>query len=599
MPDLTRREWLALLGAAGAGAALPPGAFADGGETSPRTIPAATAAPIIPHTSATGVYLPPRGDALMKWSFDTPEPSVAFAGLEFGFKLFGRENVFFPDQSRMSAEERDGGLRLGVTGFLTAGGQLPAPGSLTATFRRSGDWIEWDTTVELPVPVKSVATIIRGIPRGKISAGGGGSFDPKDNELLFGYPFSGGDLFGGNAAQGLGTPLLIVESGEQAFHFVSSLDSRVRTKRFYLQPGEQGYRIEAIHEVEGWLTQSRVTVPRWRIGTAESLELAAQPHYEHLERAYRFPSWETRSDVPDWLRKTSLVLALHGMHYSGYVFNSFDAMGEILRAVAAEMPPERVLVFLPAWDGRYYWNYPEYQPDARLGGPAGLRRLIADGKAAGFRFMPMFGANAANRRMPSFSRFADAVTRKIDGDVMDLNWVDWDNDRHQEGWGAYMNLGVESWRRWLADRIAETIERYEVDAYFLDIIGGWANNTTADMHEGARRLVADLRRRHPGVLACGEFHYDALAEFIPLYHVYSPRYLKYARYFSHLSHPAPGRGSSGVHESGFSPFDPATLSIPERPGLIPTLTVVDDTFTTYRDQALAVVREARRRSDAR
>jgi hypothetical protein len=182
---------------------------------------------------------------------------------------------------------------------------------------------------------------------------------------------------------------------------------------------------------------------------------------------------------------------------------------------------------------------------------------------------------------------------------MDLNWVDWDNDRHQEGWGAYMNLGVESWRRWLADRIAETIERYEVDAYFLDIIGGWTNNTTADMHEGARRLVADLRRRHPGVLACGEFHYDALAEFIPLYHVYSPRYLKYARYFSHLSHPAPGRGSSGVHESGFSPFDPATLSIPERPGLIPTLTVVDDTFTTYRDQALAVVREARRRSDAR
>ncbi len=27
---------------------------------------------------------------------------------------------------------------------------------------------------------------------------------------------------------------------------------------------------------------------------------------------------------------------------------------------------------------------------------------------------------------------------------MDLNWVDWDNDRHQDGWLAYMNLGVDS-----------------------------------------------------------------------------------------------------------------------------------------------------------
>jgi hypothetical protein len=283
------------------------------------------------------------------------------------------------------------------------------------------------------------------------------------------------------------------------------------------------------------------------------------------------------------------------MHFSGYVFNTFPKMLDILRWMAKEIPPDRVLVFIPAWDGRYYWDYADYQAAERLGGPVELKRLVNEGKKLGYRFMPMFGANAANRKLPSFAQFADAATAKVDGDPMELNWVDWDNDRHQEGWGAYLNLGVESWRRWLTERIASTIDQFGVDAYFLDIIGGWTNNTKADMHEGARMMVAELRRRYPEVLACGEFHYDALAEFIPFYHVYSPRYLKYARYFSHLSHPAPGRGSSGVHESGFSPFDPATLSLPQRDGLIPTLTVVDDTFTTYRDQMLAVVREARRR----
>ena len=181
----------------------------------------------------------------------------------------------------------------------------------------------------------------------------------------------------------------------------------------------------------------------------------------------------------------------------------------------------------------------------------------------------------------------------MDGDHFDLNWVDWDNDRHQEGFGAYMNLGVASWRRWLTARIADVIERYGVDAYFLDIVGGWVNNTQADMHEGTRELVAALRRRYPQVLCCGEFLYDALLEFIPLYHVYSPRAVPFARFFSHLSHPAPGRGSSGVHESGFNHWDQTTLSLAKRDGLIPTLNVVDDTFVKYRDQMAAVIAQAK------
>jgi hypothetical protein len=208
--------------------------------------------------------------------------------------------------------------------------------------------------------------------------------------------------------------------------------------------------------------------------------------------------------------------------------------------------------------------------------------------------MPMFGANAANRKLANFSSFVDGATERVDGDPFNLNWVDWDNDRHQEGFGVYMNLGVESWRRWLTARIADVIDRYGVDAYFLDIIGGWVNNTKADMHEGARALIGELRTRYPKVLACGEFLYDALLEFIPLYHAsYSAQYVPYARFFSHLSHPAPGRGSTGVHEAGFGRWDPATLSLSKREGLIPTLNVVDDTFAKYRDQMTALIAQAK------
>ena len=56
---------------------------------------------------------------------------------------------------------------------------------------------------------------------------------------------------------------------------------------------------------------------------------------------------------------------------------------------------------------------------------------------------------------------------------------------------------------------------------------------------------------------------------------------------------APGRGSSGVHESGFGRFDPATLSLV--PTALPTLNVVDDTFEHQREAMAAIVRKARER----
>jgi hypothetical protein len=578
---LSRRDFVRLVGTTGAGALVPPGMAAP----TPTQEQA-----VLPLTSTSEVYVPGRGNGFQRFSFDFPEPSVEFAGLRFGFLIFSRENVYGLDQARMAVEVGPDSLLLSCTGFVWAGGQERAPGRLIARFRRSGATIEWDTTVEMPRPIKSVTSIVRGLPRGKLSAGGGAPFDPHDDEVLWGYPFGAGDLFGGNTAWGLGTPLVAVQEGESQYWNLSSLDDQVRAKRFYFQPGEHGYKVEAVFEAEGWRDQQRLVVPTWRLVRTATLEEGTHLHYAHLERAYGLPTFESRADAPPWLRGVTLVLALHGAHYTGYVFNDFARMLEILRWVAPRIAAEQVLVFLPAWDGRYYWNYPRYRADERMGGEAGLRRLVDEGHRLGFRFMPMFGMNAANRRLPEFEAVADAATSFIDGNHMDLDWVDWDNDRHQEGWLAYMNLGVASWRDWLAQRIADCIERYGVDGYFLDIAGGWIDNPRADMHAGTRLLVEGLRTRYPHVLACGEMHYDALLAVMPFFQVYSPLASRYARFFSHLSHPAPGRGSSGVHESGFGRWNVATSGMGRGP--IPTITVVDDTFTTHRDQFAAALTRA-------
>src|SRR2546423_15657668 len=102
----------------------------------------------------------------------------------------------------MTAERTPTGLEIRATGLVWAGGQQAAPGRVTAQLRKRDDFIEWDVTAEMGQPIKAVTSGIRGLPRGRISAAGDGPFDPRDHELLVGYPFSGGDLCRANTASG-------------------------------------------------------------------------------------------------------------------------------------------------------------------------------------------------------------------------------------------------------------------------------------------------------------------------------------------------------------------------------------------------------------
>jgi hypothetical protein len=602
----SRRDWIKTA-AAGVGALVPLNVAQCGVEV-PQTGAAAAArerpleitahlAPgdIIDLVSTSDVYTPARGDSLMRFSYDSPEPAVVFGPHRFSFLIFTAENTYAMDRTRMRATGSADALELTCTGLTWAGGQQTANGTVTVRFTRHGNTIEWDITAEMAQPIRTITTVIRDMPRGKISIGGGELRDEKDDDVLAGYTFGAGDLHGAQTPRSMTTPVSVIQAGESDFVWLTCQDARVRPKRIYHQVGPTAFRTEAIYEHDGWKNDTRIVVPRWQLGHAPTFEVAMLPHMSHIESAFNLSPWESRTDVPAWMRNIALVTTLHGMHFTGYIFNDYGQQLAILRWIATQIPAERVLVFLAAWDGRYYWDYPNYDVPARMGGESGLRALITEARTLGFRMMPMYGTNSANRNQPVFKRVSGGVTHKIDGDVYNLNWVDWNNDRHQDGWLAYMNLGEDKWRQHLEGRIAEMIDRFNVDAYFLDIVGGHVNSINGDMHEGTKRLVQNLRAKYPNVVPVGEMPYDALYEFIPMYQVgLGARWRKYARAFQHLSTPAPGRGSTGVHEAGWweNKAQPLGLS----PTSIPTLQVVDDTFTKHRETMAAIIATAKVRA---
>ena len=97
MDGQTRRDVLKAAGVAGAAALLY-------GEAARAGSPAE----IVSHRSTTGVIVPPRGASFMKFSFDTPEPSVRFAGFDLGFTIFSRENAYHLDEHKLRIEPVDG-----------------------------------------------------------------------------------------------------------------------------------------------------------------------------------------------------------------------------------------------------------------------------------------------------------------------------------------------------------------------------------------------------------------------------------------------------------------------------------------------------------
>ena len=543
---------------------------------------------LLPLTSTDGAYIPPKGGGEMKFSFDWPEPSAEFAGFQFSFRVQTFENAYAIDPARTKLERSGDRLRYVCRGFTWAGGQEKAAGELTAELQRQADGsVEWQVSARMDQPVKSISTVVRGIPRGQLSLAGENFFDPGDDEHTFEYP----QLFGQ-----LATPLVVIKKADGQFFGLSARQTEVRPARFFIQPGPDGYRAELIYEQAGWAKSAQVQSCQWHIGAAHTYEAIAKPHFDHVAQAYRLPAYASRLDVPAWLRHTKLVVALHGAHWTGYVFNDYAKQLRILRWVATQIDPQNVLVFLPGWDGRYYWNYPRYQPDPRMGGAEGFKQLLAEGHKLGFHFSAMFGTNSANKQMPEYQRFADAATRHVDGYSWDLNWVDWDNDRHGDGWMPVMNIGVASWRYYLRDRIDQVVGTYGFDSYFLDIAGLWENNPQADMYEGTRRLVADLAQRRPGVVPIAEMQYDALLGVMPWsqvarYAQYPAAYYDHANAYSHLSRPAPGRGSTGVHEYGFSRYAPVTAT--QR--VVPTITFADDTFDRYRAEVARDIQTAKAR----
>jgi hypothetical protein len=518
-------------------------------------------------------------------SFDLADPAFEAFGRSFSFQLVTLENLYGLDAARTRVETSGDRLHLRCDGLTWAGGQQRAAGRFEARLERVGpERLRATLRGEAPEPVRCLKWLVRDLdPDLAVRSSDGGETPVGRFGELLEYPTR------------LPTALVRFRAGREALALRAE-DPRVRPKRFAVSQERLGPLAgrgvaEWIHEEEATRFARTLEAPPLWLAAGQAEEAAEAEQLTFVERAFGLAPFAERGDVPGWARRIRLVATLHGMHFTGRVFLPYCEMLDVLRFLAERVPGEAILAYLPGWEGRYYWQYGDYRPEPRLGGEVEFRRLADGARALGVHLMPMFGANCANLRLPAFAgtpgelHLASATGNRFHG-----NQPDWDLARaHDTGWQAWLNPGQRAWRDRLAEQIEVVLDRFGLDAVFLDTVHAWTNDRHAPVFDGLAALVARLRAHTPELLLAGEADYDALLGLFPLFQrpwwtAPPPWTARYVRRFAHLCEGEP-RGLTGVHEFGVWQPGAATSA----PGVLPTLAFQDGTLEQCRDEIEATL----------
>jgi hypothetical protein len=533
------------------------------------------------------------------WSFDPRDPIFDLDGWRLSVQITTLENTYGLAQEHCAAQRDSDGASWTITcdALSWAGQQQQAAGSCTLHARKDATGqLRISIRASAPHKIRCIKLIVRDLPE-VVALDMHDQPEPMpERGWLMEYPSS------------LRTPLLFVRetaTGQpNVTHGFRCEDAQVRAKRFAVYrepfgPLRDRYAVELIAEADARHFDETFAAPDWVLGRDVNIETFREDHLRFLERHHGLLRWGSRADVPAWFDDVALCLNLHGMHWSGYIFNTYAQMAETLAYAAARIAGKHILAYLPGWEGRYYWQYGDYRPEPLLGGEAGFAQLCDTARALGVHLMPMFGGNCANAWFSNFHAFGpDAHMKSATRNRLNNTGPDWDMARtHDTGWQAWLNPGHPSWQTELCRQILRLHDQFGFDAIFLDTIHVWSNDPDYSVFQGNVDLARRLREGRPELLVAAEHWYDAMLGVYPLFQnsghwMAMPEWSsRYVRHVAHLFRQEPSRGSTGVHEMGYTPY---ALETPH-PGHIPTVAFVDGTLAHNAADVDAVIAHARAR----
>lgn len=517
-------------------------------------------------------------------SFSFKNPRFNIWEYEVSIQLFTYENLYGLDPDKVERKSFGNKIIIQSKGLTSSGGQEKIGGTATLIALRQNGKIFFHVEATHPYyPIKSCKIILHGLDVESFTTTEVANNKIPEKGIWLCYPYPD-----------LTSPMIGFTLRNEEKIFIENRDKEVREKRIAIVPKGGKVDVELIFEELATQFDKRIEISPWIISRTNNFITCIENYYDWFASEYGLKSWERREDVPEWARKIKICLCLHGMHWTGYIFNTYKEMEKIIDWATTLIDGEKILVYLPGWEGRYYWQYGDYRPEPRLGGKDGLKRLIQFAHSKGVKIMLMFGSNCTNRHHRDYKKYGpQSRLHEPGGEIFQGNRPDWATERCRDtSWQVWLNPGAPKWRNHLLNQIGSLIKEYNFDAIFLDTSGCWVNDPFYPVFPGYKKIKEKLYTNYPDKLLAGEMWYDALLTIFPLFqgpplqlapHIFA----KYARSTGHLSIGDISRGSTGVFEKGYNPFSEPKVTT----GMIPMLTFVDGTLDKCREELASIIKK--------
>lgn len=532
------------------------------------------------------------------WSFDNRDPILQVGPFFVSFQVFttgDNENSYGVARDHVRVEQSGRHWTVKATSFASAGQQVLYAGTLEATFTLEQDGSFLTTiTASADEPLRAVKLRLHQLPAAHVFQTGW-NVDPNGLPVT-----SDGSNFVYPEYQG-GMPAWQLAFANSGLGVIST-DVKPRPKRFTAYLQGQEVVIDLVHEEDARYFAKTISVPAWELHPGASLEAVISRREHILEQQACLVRWEQRTDVPLWARDVRLVVTLHGMHWSGFIFNDYAQMQMIVQWVCKRIPGSFVVFHIAGWEGRYYRRYGDSRADERMGGAPGLHALVAAAHANGSHVLPFYSGNYPQPGTPHYEEYGPAshfdASTGLRWDPMRGYVVDWGQLRGSgmTGGGPSLNPGAPLWRDFLTNQILTLNDQFQFDGAYFDTQPSSENDRHYNALEGFRFITDQIRSHTPNMLIATESWFDLSLPFVAWSQTPDGPGLwtrKYQRRFAHLSMGEPSRGSTGVHELGSVPYRRDDL---DRMFDIPTLSFVDGTLDHAKTELEAVIRKARRTS---
>ena len=287
------------------------------------------------------------------------------------------------------------------------------------------------------------------------------------------------------------TPLVILQ-GERGGVFIRSDDTQYRFKSLEYRPEGESFFINFWEVPFAPFEQAKeITIATWRLN-------AYQDDWKVPALAYRQWMHEglqpaDRREMPVWVNDINLI-----------IFHS-NVDIDILAPLSRIVDPEQTLIFLHQWrHGGHDEDLPNYAPDAIK---SEFADFVKKAHRYGFKVMAHVNMIGVSHYHPLYAAFEKYQVRDPHTGEK-IGWY-WENRHTSLSSPAYINPASSDYRKMFVSTLKDLWERYQVDAFHLDISSPVPNDKNGRIDgltyaEGNILLHQEIREAIPGIVLGGE-----------------------------------------------------------------------------------------------